>query len=75
MNTSYLVAVIGSTKAAVTQLFAKDSQEAERVGRASGADWFDEDCEAIAFDTGAAVGTYLEGRPEYIRSVIARANT
>jgi hypothetical protein len=74
-RTSYLVAIIGSKRGAVTQLFARDAREAERVGVASGLDWFGESCEAIAFDTNAANGMYFEGDPTYIRSVIARANT
>ena len=68
---SYLVAVIGETKAVITSIFDTTKERAEPACAALFVDTFGEDGTATAFDTGATPNVWIEGRPEYIRSVIA----
>lgn len=71
MKTCYLVAVTGNTKGVLTSCFAETRAKAEAACEALFVDTFNQPCTAKAFDDGAKPGIWLEGSPEYIRSVIA----
>ncbi|WP_175969643.1 hypothetical protein [Burkholderia sp. BCC0322] len=71
MKTSYLVAVTSQRKGVLMQCFARTKERAESACEALFADTFHEDGQATAFDEDAVVGIWIEGDPDYIRSVIA----
>lgn len=72
-RTSYLVAATGNTRGVLTQVFASDPAEAERVVGASCIDWLGEVVEARCIDTGAAVGLHIVGDAHYINSILETA--
>jgi hypothetical protein len=67
---SYLVAAIGQTKAVIVQCHAHNHEEANMAVAALFLDTYGETANAQCIDTGAAVGTWIEGDPAYIRSVV-----
>ncbi len=70
-NQSYLVAAIGRKKGALVQCFAKNERNASDAVAALFIDTFSEAVIAVnCVDTDAAVGTFIEGDPAYIQSVI-----
>ncbi|HDR9174470.1 TPA: hypothetical protein QDB23_001683 [Burkholderia vietnamiensis] len=71
MKTCHLVAVTGKTKGVLVSCFADTKERAEAACEALFVDSFGEDGIATAFDEGAAPGIWIEGCPDYIRSVIA----
>ncbi|HEF4739573.1 hypothetical protein KTE29_03785 [Burkholderia multivorans] len=70
MKTCYMVAVIGQTKGALASCFANTRERAESACAALFVDTFGEAGEATAFDEGAKPGIWIEGSPEYIRSIV-----
>ncbi|KVC81419.1 hypothetical protein [Burkholderia ubonensis] len=70
MKTCYLVAVIGKTKGVLMSCYDHTEAHARSACAALFVDAFDEDGEAAVIDEGAKAGLWLEGSPEYIRSVI-----
>ncbi|KUY74556.1 hypothetical protein WI25_01395 [Burkholderia cepacia] len=71
MKTGYLCAVTGKTKGVLVSCFADTKEQAEDACEALFVDTFEEDGVATAFDEGAKPGIWIEGCPDYIRSVIA----
>jgi hypothetical protein len=71
--TSYLVAAVGKRRGLLTQVFAHDAAQAERVINASCLDWLNEEMDCKCIDTDAAIGFHMEGDAAYIRSVIANS--
>ena len=67
---SYLVAVIGTTKAALAQCFAETTEKANRAVEALFLDSVGEPGVAQCIDSDAAVGTWIVGDAAYVRSVI-----
>jgi hypothetical protein len=71
MKTCYMVSVIGNTRAVLASCFANTREQAESACAALFVDAFGQNGEATAFDEGATPGIWIEGSPEYVRSVLA----
>lgn len=72
MSKSYLVAAIGATKGALIQCFADSEAQANAAVEALFIDTYGEPAEVQVIDMGAPASVFIEGDPEYIRSVLAR---